>query len=77
MLTTRLHEAPEGRIGADDVMEQLAKLLPYDQPAKLLEVLVAWGRYAEILDYDEKTRTVSLLVEEAAEEKESDVKPSE
>ncbi|HTS55668.1 MAG TPA: nitrate/sulfonate/bicarbonate ABC transporter ATP-binding protein [Burkholderiales bacterium] len=72
MLTSRLQEAPDGHISADAVMEELAKLLPYDQPAKLLEVLVAWGRYAEILDYDEKTRTVSLKLEEPAEAEESE-----
>jgi NitT/TauT family transport system ATP-binding protein len=72
MLTSRLQEAPDGRISADEVMEDLAKLLPYDQPAKLLEVLVAWGRYAEILDYDENTRTVSLKVEESAEAEEGE-----
>ena len=72
MLTSRLKEAPDGRISADAVKEQLAKVLPYDQPAKLLEVLVTWGRYAEILDYDENTRTVSLKVEEPAEAEESE-----
>jgi len=72
MLTSRMQEAPDGRIGADEVMEELAKLLPYDQPAKLLEVLVAWGRYAEILDYDENSRTVSIKVEEPAEADESE-----
>jgi NitT/TauT family transport system ATP-binding protein len=72
MLTSRLQEAAEGRISADEVMEELAKLLPYDQPAKLLEVLVEWGRYAEILDYDENARTVSLKVEEPAEAEESE-----
>jgi NitT/TauT family transport system ATP-binding protein len=71
MLTSELEEAPDGRISAEEVMERLAMLLPYDQPAKLLEVLVAWGRYAEILDYDEKSQTVSLLVEESATEQES------
>ena len=72
MLTSRLREAPDGRIDADEVMEELAKLLPYDQPAKLLEVLVTWGRFAEILDYDEKTRTVSLAIEDPAEAEEGE-----
>jgi hypothetical protein len=35
-------------------------------------VLVTWGRYAEILDYDEKTRTVSLAVEEPVETEEGE-----
>jgi NitT/TauT family transport system ATP-binding protein len=77
MLTSRLQEAPDGRVSADEVMEELAKLLPYDQPAKLLEVLVTWGRYAEILDYDENTRTLSLKVEEPDETEESASEHSE
>jgi NitT/TauT family transport system ATP-binding protein len=77
MLTSRLQEAPDGRVSADAVMEELAKLLPYDQPAKLLEVLVTWGRYAEILDYDENTRTLSLKVEEPDETEERQSEHSE
>ena len=74
MLTSRLQEAPDHRIGADAVKEQLVSLLPYDQPEKLLQVLVAWGRHAGILDYDENTGTVSLTVQEpsAAEESEEE-----
>ncbi|HTT38755.1 MAG TPA: nitrate/sulfonate/bicarbonate ABC transporter ATP-binding protein [Burkholderiales bacterium] len=74
MLTSGLQEAPDHRIGADAVKEQLVTLLPYDQSDKLLEVLVAWGRHAGILDYDESTRTVSLTVPEpsAAEKSEEE-----
>jgi NitT/TauT family transport system ATP-binding protein len=60
MLTTRLAEAPDGRIGADSVLEELGTLLPYDHPAKLLETLIAWGRYAELIDFDQNANTVYL-----------------
>lgn len=70
ILTARLAQAPEQRIKDDDVLEMLASLLPYDQPSKLLETLVAWGRYAEILDYDQDAGVIYLLPpeEEAAED---------
>ena len=58
ILTAHLEEAPDGRIDADTVLDELATLLPYDHPAKLLETLIAWGRYAELIDFDEKTNTV-------------------
>jgi NitT/TauT family transport system ATP-binding protein len=58
MLTARLNEAPEKRIDADSVLEELGTLLPYDHPAKLLETLIAWGRYAELIDFDQNTNTV-------------------
>jgi NitT/TauT family transport system ATP-binding protein len=70
MLTARLAEAPDGRIDADGILEELARLLPYDQPAKLLETLVAWGRYAELLDFDQNTNTVYLHAESSADEDE-------
>jgi NitT/TauT family transport system ATP-binding protein len=58
MLTTRLAEAPDGRINADSVLQELRTLLPYDEPTKLLQTLIAWGRYAELIDFDQNTNTV-------------------
>jgi NitT/TauT family transport system ATP-binding protein len=66
MVTAQLAEATDGRIDADNVLEELGRLLPYDQPAKLLETLIAWGRYAELIDFDQNTRSVYL--HEASEE---------
>ena len=70
MLTARLEESPDGRIDADSVLEELATLLPYDHPAKLLETLIAWGRYAELIDFDQNTNSVYL--HEASEEEDED-----
>ena len=70
MLTARLADAPEGRIDADSVLEELATLLPYDHPAKLLETLIAWGRYAELIDFDQDANTVYL--HEAGETEDED-----
>ena len=44
MLTTRLAEAPDKRIDANLVLEELGTLLPYDEPAKLFQTLIAWGK---------------------------------
>ena len=60
MLTSRLAQAPNSRIDADSILEELGRLLPYDKPAKLLETLVAWGRYAELIDFDQNANAVSL-----------------
>jgi NitT/TauT family transport system ATP-binding protein len=60
MLTAHLAEAPDGRINADSVLDELATLLPYDQPSKLLETLIAWGRYAELIDFDQSANVVYL-----------------
>src|ERR1022692_365234 len=60
MLAARLAAAPDGRIDADSVLEELGTLLPYDQPARLLETLIAWGRYAELIDFDQNANVVYL-----------------
>ena len=60
MLSARLDEAPEGRIDADTVLDELGTLLPYDQPAKLFQTLIAWGRYAELVDFDQNANEVYL-----------------
>ena len=73
MITARLAETADGRVSASDVQEELGTLLPYDQPAKLLETLIAWGRYAELIDFDETSKTVYL--HEASEEEEEDDAP--
>jgi NitT/TauT family transport system ATP-binding protein len=73
MLTARLNEAPDKRIDAGSVLEELGRLLPYDHPAKLLETLIAWGRYAELIDFDQDTNTVYF--HEATESDDEDEAP--
>jgi NitT/TauT family transport system ATP-binding protein len=74
MLAARLAAAPDGRVSADSVLEELGTLLPYDHPAKLLETLIAWGRYAELIDFDQNANVVYL--HEASEGDDADEAPS-
>ena len=60
ILAQRLDEAPEHRVDAEEIRKELATLLPYDQPSKLFETLITWGRYAEVFDYDEGSDIVML-----------------
>jgi len=64
IITGFLREAPKHRLDADELRVELALLLPYDQPDKLLQTIVAWGRYGEVIDFDEKTNAVILPVSE-------------
>jgi NitT/TauT family transport system ATP-binding protein len=57
-------------VDADIILQELAILLPYDKPEKLFETIIAWGRYAELIDYDQDTHTVFVQEEEAAVEAE-------
>lgn len=59
IVSAHLDESPDGTIDGEALREELATLLPYDQPSKLFDTLVAWGRYAEILDYDENGNTIT------------------
>ncbi len=73
MLVQHLEQAPEHRVDAELIRDELASLLPYDQPTKLFETLITWGRYAEIVDYDENADTVTLQLAEGSADDESDV----
>ena len=70
MLTSRLAEAPEKGIDANLVLEELGTLLPYDEPSKLFQTLIAWGRYAELVDFDQNANAVYL--HEASESQDKD-----
>jgi len=75
ILTSRLEETPAKRIDADVVLEELRQLLPYDEPSKLFQTLIAWGRYAELVDFDQNANTVYL--HEASESQGKDETTSE
>lgn len=45
-------------IDADRVTQDIASALPYDNPVRTFETMVAWGRYAGLMDYNAKTRKV-------------------
>jgi NitT/TauT family transport system ATP-binding protein len=77
MLTSRLTDAPDGRIDADSVLEELGKLLPYDHPAKLLDTIIAWGRFAELIDFDQDSNTVRLHEGSAGDDDEDERQQSD
>jgi NitT/TauT family transport system ATP-binding protein len=60
ILALRLEESPNGRVSAGSILQELQTLLPYDQPGRLLETLIAWGRYAELVDFDQDANVVYL-----------------
>lgn len=55
-------------IDADQVIKDIASALPYDNPEKTFEVMIAWGRYAGLMDYNAKTRKVFVPEEEESAE---------
>jgi NitT/TauT family transport system ATP-binding protein len=59
----------QDEVDADKILKDIATALPYDNPEKVLQTMVAWGRYAGIMDYNANTHTVFLPTDEEEEEK--------
>jgi NitT/TauT family transport system ATP-binding protein len=55
-------------IEAGRVIKDIASALPYDNPEKTFETMIAWGRYAGLMDCNAKTRMVFVPKEEEAAE---------
>lgn len=55
-------------IDAAQVIKDIASALPYDNPEKTFETMIAWGRYAGLMDYNAKTRIVFVPEEEESRE---------
>ena len=45
-------------IEAELVIKDIASALPYDNPEKIFQTMIAWGRYAGLMDFNSKTRMV-------------------
>jgi NitT/TauT family transport system ATP-binding protein len=57
-------------IDRETVMKDIATALPYENPEKILETMIAWGRYAGLIDYDTNTEMVIRPEKEEEEAKE-------
>ena len=61
-----LRRAPEPRLPEEVIHELLVMHLPDESPTQLLETIIDWGRYGELLGYDPTSRMVYLDVESTA-----------
>ncbi len=52
VLTGMLQKSPAGAVREDLILEQLAMVLPNEDTEGLLETVVAWGRFGELVGYD-------------------------
>jgi NitT/TauT family transport system ATP-binding protein len=51
-------------VDAERVLQDIAHALPHDNPEKVLQTMIAWGRYAGIMDYDPSSKTVLVSHDE-------------
>ncbi|MBV8227751.1 MAG: nitrate/sulfonate/bicarbonate ABC transporter ATP-binding protein, partial [Verrucomicrobia bacterium] len=59
-------------IDRETVMKDISTALPYENPEKILETMIAWGRYAGLMDYD--TNSEMLMRPESDEEEQEQEK---
>jgi NitT/TauT family transport system ATP-binding protein len=47
------------QIDEETVMKDIGSALPYENPERILKTMIAWGRYAGLMDYDASTKMVT------------------
>jgi NitT/TauT family transport system ATP-binding protein len=57
-------------VSGETVMHDIAAALPYENPEKILKTMIAWGRYAGLMDFNTNTGMVVIPEEEDEEEEE-------
>ncbi len=56
-----------GDVEADLVLRTIHSALPYDSPERIMDTMVAWGRYAGLIDYDADRKVLCLPKDEDEE----------
>ena len=60
VLTGMLQKSPTGAVEEDLILEQPATVLPNEDTEGLLETVIAWGRFGELIGYDAQDGLVRL-----------------
>jgi NitT/TauT family transport system ATP-binding protein len=59
--------AEHEEVEAQRIIDDIAVALPYDNPEKMFETMIAWGRYAGLMDFNPKTGMVFVPQEDEEE----------
>lgn len=60
--TELLKENSSIRIPIDELKEKMSEWIPNEDPEKMIQTLIAWGRYAEYFGYNDNTKSIYLDV---------------
>lgn len=60
--TELLKQSETVRIPIEELREKVGEWLPNENPDRLIDVLIAWGRYAEYFGYNDNTKSIYLDV---------------
>ncbi len=55
-------------VEAERIVRDIASALPYDNPQNTFDTMIAWGRYAGLMDFNAKTRMVFVPKDEGVHE---------
>jgi NitT/TauT family transport system ATP-binding protein len=66
IILARINEEEE--IDEEQVLKDISIALPYDNPEKILETMIAWGRYAGMIDFNADTRMLFVPHDDEEEE---------
>jgi NitT/TauT family transport system ATP-binding protein len=51
---------PDGMLTEQDLINELTVALPHEKPRQLFRTLLSWGRYSEIISYDQRRHIIRL-----------------
>lgn len=60
IIVDMLTKSGEKKLEREMIIDELALLLPTENPDRIFRTLVSWGRYAELLGYNAREKTVYL-----------------
>jgi NitT/TauT family transport system ATP-binding protein len=61
----------QDEVDAEKILKDIAVALPYDNPEKILQTMVAWGRYAGLMDFNANANTIFIPKEDEEDEPET------
>jgi len=62
----------QDEVDAEKILKDISMALPYDNPEKVLQTMVAWGRYAGLMDYNANAKTIFIPKDDDEEEKKAE-----
>lgn len=60
LLEAKLRQTSHFTLSADEAIEVLASWLPNENPDRVFDTLVSWGRYAELFGYNDDSKEIYL-----------------
>jgi NitT/TauT family transport system ATP-binding protein len=60
LLTRLIRVQPEQVLAEEELLRELQVSLPHERTRPLFRTLLSWGRYSELISYDQRTRLIRL-----------------